>query len=84
MQKADALNSKRKEAFGGTELTVVGNERVRTENNCVPRDIINVGGTLLFGYNVFLGLKTETKIDDVFSLHKFEETTAALQPGCRA
>lgn len=73
-EKADALNKKRKEAFGGTELQVIGNERVRTENNCVPRDIINVGGTLLFGYNVFLGLKTETKIEDVFSLHKFQET----------
>jgi hypothetical protein len=72
--KADALNTRRKATFGGTELTVVGNERVRTENNCVPRDIINVGGTLLLGYNVFLGLKTETKVADVFSLHKFEKT----------
>src|SRR5690606_14984032 len=24
-----------------------------------------------FGYNVFIGLKTETTVDDVFSLHRF-------------
>ncbi len=70
-KKVDALNKKRKETFGGTELTVLGNERVRTENNCVPRDIVNIGGTLLFGYNVYIGLKTETRVADVFSLHSF-------------
>ncbi|MEQ8278002.1 MAG: DNA repair ATPase [Deltaproteobacteria bacterium] len=72
-EAAERLNAKRVGTFGGTELAVIGNERVRTENNCVPRDIVNVGGTLLFGYNVFLGLKTETSIDDVFSLHGFTE-----------
>jgi hypothetical protein len=68
------LNTRRKKLFGGTELTVIGNERVRTENNCVPRDIVSVGKYLLFGYNVFLGLKKETVVSDVFSLHKFEKT----------
>ena len=42
-------------AFGGTEMSVVGQCRVRTENNCVPRDIVQIGGRLLFGYNVFIG-----------------------------
>ncbi|MBN1209878.1 MAG: DNA repair ATPase [Myxococcaceae bacterium] len=72
--RAAELNARRKALFGGTELTVIGNERVRTENNCVPRDIIAVGKYLLFGYNVFLGLKKETTVADVFSLHKFEKT----------
>ncbi len=72
--KADVLNEKRKETFGGTELQVIGNERVRTENNCVPRDIVNVGGTMLFAYNVYIGLRTETHVQDVFSLRKFEQT----------
>ncbi len=72
--RAADLNARRKALFGGTELTVIGNERVRTENNCVPRDIISVGKYLLFGYNVFLGLKKETAVADVFSLHKFEKT----------
>ncbi len=72
--KAEALNARRKEVFGGTELTVVGNERVRTEHNCVPRDIVNAGGHLLFGFNVFLGLKTETRIEDVFGLYRLGRT----------
>src|ERR671912_1262763 len=70
--RAADLNTRRKKLFGGTELTVIGNERVRTENNCVPRDIVSVGKYLLFGYNVFLGLKKETSVADVFSLHRFE------------
>ncbi len=72
--KANDLNARRKALFGGTELTVIGNERVRTEHNCVPRDIVSVGKYLLFGYNVFIGLKKETSVSDVFSLHRFEKT----------
>lgn len=69
--KAVALNESRMGEFGGTELAVIGNERVRTENNCTPRDIVQVGGQLLFGYNVFIGLRSETSLSDVFSLHNF-------------
>ena len=72
-KRAEALNTKRIEAFGGTELSVVGNERVRTEHNCVPRDIIAVGDHLLFGYQVFMGLKHKMRVQDVLSLHRFEE-----------
>jgi hypothetical protein len=73
-EKADALNTRRQELFGGSELTVIGNSRVRTDNNCVPRDIVHVGGRLLLGFNVFLGLKTETAVRDVFSVYTFRET----------
>ncbi|MEM1177363.1 MAG: DNA repair ATPase [Acidobacteriota bacterium] len=73
-ERAEALNDERLSVFGGTEMAVIGNERIRTENNCAPRDIRTVGDLLLFGYNVFIGLRTETKVDDVFSLHTFAET----------
>ncbi|MEM9597521.1 MAG: DNA repair ATPase, partial [Acidobacteriota bacterium] len=73
-ERAEALNRERLDLFGGAEMTVAGNERIRTENNCVPRDIRTVGGMLLFGYNVYLGLRTETDVDDVFSLHTFRES----------
>ncbi len=69
--RADDLNDKRREVFGGTELDVVGQETIRTDNNCVPQDIVNIGGHLLFGYNVYIGMKSETSVDDVFSLHQF-------------
>src|SRR5687767_14320081 len=73
-KRADELNARRKNEFGGQELTVAGNERVRTEHNCVPRDIVSIGKHLLFGFNVFIGLKKETHVGDVFSLHRFEKT----------
>ncbi len=73
--RADALNDRRKQLFRGQELAVLGNERVRTENNCVPCDLVAIGRHVLFGYNVFLGLKSETKVSDVLSLHKFEPTS---------
>ncbi|MBI2372777.1 MAG: DNA repair ATPase [Deltaproteobacteria bacterium] len=71
--KTDALNGRRKVTFGGTELSLLATERIRTENNCVPRDIVNVGGRLLFAYNVFMGLKTQVSVEDVFSLHELRE-----------
>lgn len=68
--KVNALNLKREEAFGSTSITVLGSARVRTENNCIARDIVCVGDLFLFGYNVYIGLKTETKVSDVFSLYR--------------
>ena len=63
------LNQERLEEFGGVQIEAIGRTRVRTENNCVSRDIVQVGEQLLFGYNVFIGLKKDTKINDVFSLY---------------
>ncbi len=70
-RRTEVLNERRQQVFGGTEIAVIANERVRTENNCNPRDIVQVGGRLLFGFNVFLGLKTETAMSDVFGLYDF-------------
>ncbi len=70
---AEALNQKRKALFGGGELTLVATERVRTEHNCTPRDVVSVAGQLLFGFEVFIGLKSETRVPDVLSLFKFEK-----------
>ena len=80
-RRAEELNAQRLQVFGSAELQLLGTERIRTENNCVPRDCISVpagaggtnraGGLMLFGYNVFIGLKPETTVDDVFSLHRF-------------
>lgn len=77
--KAEALNGKRKKVFGGAELALIANERVRTEHNCIARDIVSVAGNLLFGFQVFLGLKTETKVSDVFAFYKFAPRSATEQ-----
>ncbi len=70
-RRAEALNTRRVSTFGSAELRLLGTERIRTENNCVPRDVAQVGGAMLFGYNVFIGLRSETTVDDVFSTHGF-------------
>ncbi|RZU72617.1 ATPase family protein associated with various cellular activities (AAA) [Micromonospora kangleipakensis] len=80
-RRAERLNARRLEVFGSTELRLLSTERIRTGNNCVPRDIVPVGGLMLFGYNVFIGLKPETTIDDVFSLHRFERERGAAGDG---
>ncbi len=67
-KQVDVLNNARLDEFGSTDMSVIARLRIRTENNCIARDIVQVGNTLLFGYNVFMGLKKETHIDDVFML----------------
>ena len=80
-RRADTLNAKRKETFGGQELSVLATERVRTEHNCLPVDIVEIGGRLLVGFNVFIGLKSETRVEDVFSLHRFEAKSGGYDCG---
>src|SRR5688572_6896085 len=71
-KRADALNARRKAIFGSTEPQLIATERMRTEHNCAPVDLVTVGEHLLLGYNVFLGLKSETKLSDVLAIHRFE------------
>ncbi|WP_329311177.1 DNA repair ATPase [Streptomyces sp. NBC_01262] len=71
--RAQALNARRLEVFGGSELRLAGSDRIRTGSDCVPRDIVAVGGRLLFGYNLgrngHAGTRAQTGVEDVFSLH---------------
>lgn len=78
-QFTQKLNDKRLEEFGDSQMEVIGRTRIRTENNCIARDIVRVGDCLLFGYNVFIGLKKETTISDVFSLYRLEETAEGYE-----
>ncbi len=64
------LNQSRLKEFGSTELAIIGRVRIRTGNNSIARDIVQAGELLIFGYNVFIGLKKETKVEDVFSVVK--------------
>lgn len=72
-KKVKDLNNSRLEEFGSADMDVLARVRVRTENNCIARDIVQVDEHLLFGFNVFIGLKKETKIEDVFALFDIKE-----------
>ncbi|MBZ9750690.1 DNA repair ATPase [Deinococcus sp. HMF7604] len=69
----DALNASRLAEFGDSRLALLGRVRVQTEHNSVGRDIVQVGEWLLFGFNVFLGLKAQTRVADVFGLYRLVE-----------
>ena len=79
-ERLEKLNQARKEVFGSIETVLLNTERITTTNNCVPRDLVAVGDKFLFGYNVQFGLKTETKLEDVFAVYKFEDQKFHQQP----
>jgi MoxR-like ATPase len=74
-QKTRVLNEARLHEFGRSAQTLLLRARARTEHNCVPRDLTRIGDLLLFGYNVFIGLKKEMAVSDVFSLYRLKAET---------
>ena len=73
-QLTKGLNDNRIKEFGDSRMEVIGRTRIRTEHNCVARDIVRVGDNLMFGYNVFIGLKEEINVSDVFGIYRLIET----------
>ena len=74
-QQTAKLNHARLQEFGSTQMQVIARTRIRTEYNCVAQDMVQVGDYLLFGYNVFMGLKRASNIKDVLSLYRLIEPT---------
>ncbi len=54
--RLERLNAARKAVFGSIETKLIANNRIVTEHNCIPQDMIPVGRLFIFGYNVHLGL----------------------------
>jgi len=73
--RIDQLNVARREAFGAVEHKLLASERISTSNNCVPRDMVPIGDKCIFGYNVFVGLRPETTLQDVFAVYRWKENT---------
>ncbi len=69
--RIDKLNSARKGVFGAVETKLLSSQRISTENNCIPRDMVPVDHKFLFGYNVFVGLRSETRLSDTFSAYNW-------------
>ncbi|MDX5349061.1 MAG: DNA repair ATPase, partial [Hymenobacteraceae bacterium] len=55
-------------------------ERITTEHNCIPWDMVPVGYSFLFVYNVHLGLKSEVELRDVFSVYDYRDQSFHQQP----
>src|SRR5690606_27364960 len=80
LERLHKLNESRKKIFAGIETQLMPNTRIITENNCIPSDVISIGDTCIFGYNVHFGLRTEIKTGGVFSIYRFEENEFKQQP----
>ncbi|MGW6284316.1 DNA repair ATPase [Streptomyces sp. NPDC055107] len=65
VRRAEALNARRTEEFGSTGLRLLATEQVRTERASVPRDLVAVGGQLLFGFERGPGAHGEAGVEDV-------------------
>lgn len=82
-QRLDQLNRERQSVFGAIEPSLIATERVTTQHNCVPRDMVAIGqGRFLFGFNVHIGLKSTTAPSDVFAVYRYanEKHTFSPQP----
>jgi len=79
-QRLQQLNDDRKEVFGSLETKLIANDRISTENNCIPRDIVSLGSTCIFGYNVHFGLRTDISLQDVFSVYSYTDGRFEPQP----
>jgi len=79
-QRLKKLNTGRKEVFGSLETKLIANDRINTENNCIARDIVSLGNTCLFGYNVHFGLRTDITLNDVMSIYEFKDNSFEAIP----
>ncbi|MFF6883772.1 DNA repair ATPase [Streptomyces sp. NPDC012421] len=69
-RRAEALNEARIAEFGSGELTLTGTARLRTEQACLPRDMVAVGGDLLLvGRHTATTGGTEPAVADTFTLY---------------
>ncbi|MFY0675659.1 MAG: DNA repair ATPase [Neptuniibacter sp.] len=68
------LNNARQEVFGTSSTELIGKVNVHTLNSCLPVDMAQVNDQLLFGYEVFVGLKAAPEVKDVFGLYTLHET----------
>ncbi|GAA2433616.1 DNA repair ATPase [Streptomyces pulveraceus] len=68
-RRAEELNARRTEEFGSTELRLIGTEQLRTARPAVPRDLVAVGGRLLFGWERGPGAPGPAEVSDVLALY---------------
>ncbi|WP_406094995.1 DNA repair ATPase [Streptomyces sp. NBC_01013] len=71
-RRAEVLNARRTEEFGSTGLRLLGSEQVGTAQPSIPRDLVAIGGRLLFGFERGPGRTDDPAVDDVLALYSSE------------
>ncbi len=71
LSKTQQLNQARIAQFGQRDQHLLLRTRARTEHNAVARDMVYIGNNrTLLGYNVFMGLRRDTSVSDVFAVYE--------------
>ncbi|MFE7750073.1 DNA repair ATPase [Streptomyces sp. NPDC057428] len=80
VRRAEALDARRTEEFGSAGLELLATEQVHTEHPSLVRDLVAVGGRLLFGFERGPGAHGDTGVGDVLVLREggLEESGAGL------
>jgi hypothetical protein len=79
-ERVAKLDARRQEVFGAVEFKLLQADRVITNHNCVPQDMVPLGrGRFLFGFNVQFGLKKEIELSDVFGVFTRDEATGTFK-----
>ncbi|MFF7991579.1 DNA repair ATPase [Kitasatospora xanthocidica] len=68
--RAQALNARRVEEFGGGELRLTGTGRLTTARACLPQDLTAAGGLLLLGTGPTDAADGAEDFTDVLGLHR--------------
>lgn len=72
------FNQQRQDVFGGQDLKLVGKANVQTDARCIPIDMAQVNQQLLFGYHVYVGMKSAPSLEDVFGLYQLNENSEGV------
>jgi hypothetical protein len=73
------LDARRAEVFGSIESKLLQSDRIVTQHNCTPRDMVQLGDDrFLFAFNVRFGLKKEMELSDVFAVYRRDPETGSF------
>ncbi|HUS34609.1 MAG TPA: DNA repair ATPase [Verrucomicrobiae bacterium] len=79
-ERLSKLDARRQQVFGSVEFKLLQADRIVTEHNCIPRDMVQLGrGKFLFGFNVHFGLKREINLKDVFAVYARDEAAGTFK-----
>ncbi len=74
------LDARRAEVFGSIESKLLQADRIVTQHNCTPRDMVQLGDDrFLFAFNVRFGLKKEMELADVFAVYRRDPETGSFR-----
>lgn len=74
---ADRLNADRTTVFAAVPLALAEQDRLHTEQPTLPRDVVSVDDSLLFGFNAGAALGRPRQVEDAFAMFSVDRASAS-------